>query len=84
MKTFLEVIDEILTEEKSQLEMGIEVEKEHADAYEIIKDYFESDGKTFPLTLEEFSELIAKAHIEEIDDYYDRLKEMEDEAILSN
>lgn len=62
----------------SQLEMGIEIEKEkeHKDVYEQIKKMC---GNKFTWTLEQFAENIAKAHIKEIPNYYDLLKKMENQ-----
>lgn len=59
---------------KSQIEQGIEVEKEHKDVYDEISEIL---GDKMPWTLDEFAEKIAKAHLKEMDDYYTRLKKME-------
>ena len=37
-------------------------------------------GKTIPITETDLYQMIAKAHIKEIPDYYVRLKKMEDES----
>ena len=58
--------------------MGIEVEKEHKDAYEYLKNIFNDNGLDMDLTLDEFAEMIAIAHLKEDGLYYDHLKEMED------
>jgi len=60
-----------------ELEMGIKVEKEHKNIYDELKKKF---GDDFPWTLDQFAEKVAKAHLEEIKDYYTRLKKMEQEA----
>jgi len=57
-----------------ELKMGIEVEKEHVDIYNELKKKYNID-----MTLEEFSERIAKDHLKELSDYYTRLKKMESE-----
>jgi len=62
---------------KDQLSEGIRVEKEHKDIYDHLKKLL---GDDMPWTLDQFSENIAKAHLEEFDDYYTRLKKMEEEA----
>ena len=52
-----------------QLEMGIEIEKEHSKH---LNQNFDS--------LEDMATAIAKDHLEEIPDYYTRLQKMEEEA----
>ena len=59
----------------SELEDGIKVEKEHSDIFNELKKKL---GKDFSWTLEEFAKKVAEAHLEEIPDYYKRLKVMED------
>jgi hypothetical protein len=72
------VLVKVLSEPESiavedQLKEGIEVEKEHEDLYNKIK----SDvGDSFKMTLDEFAEGIAQAHIKEDDKYYSKLKMM--------
>ena len=63
--------------DSSELKMGIEVEKEHANMYDELKGIFSSNEIEMPWTLDEFAEKIAKAHVDEISDYYTRLKKME-------
>lgn len=65
--------DEKLIEE--QLKKGIEAEKEHNELWDKIKDSV--DGV---MSEDDFYESIAIAHISEIPNYYDLLKEMEDSA----
>lgn len=62
---------------ESQLEMGINVEKEHEDVYDYFSKYLKKHGVKMPLSREKFFEMIAKAHIKELPDYYTRLKKME-------
>jgi hypothetical protein len=57
-----------------QLRMGVEVEAEHKD----VADFILSLSDKY--TREQIYEMIAKAHLREIKDYYTRLKKMEDEA----
>lgn len=64
-----------------EMAMGIEVEKEHADIYNVLKKMF---GEDIPWTLEEFSSMIAKGHFKELPDYYSRLKKMEEEGKKEN
>jgi 2-methylisocitrate lyase-like PEP mutase family enzyme len=66
-----------ITAIKDELEEGIKIEKEHKDIYYAMKDKF---GEDFDWTLDEFSKEIAQDHIDEIDDYYTRLKKMEKDA----
>ena len=77
-----EVEDEIKTAGKGkidpkEMEMGIEVEKEHSDIYNQLKKMF---GEDIPWTLDEFAKKIAKGHFKELKDYYTRLKNMEGSA----
>jgi rubrerythrin len=62
---------------ESQLDMGIDVEKEHKDIYEYLSNHLKKQGVDMPLSEKKFYEMIAKAHIRELPDYYTRLKEME-------
>ena len=66
-------------ENRDQLTKGIEVEREHKDLYDFLVGYMTKQNVKMPLTLDEFSEFIAKAHIAELSDYYDRLEKMEKE-----
>lgn len=59
--------------EDDQLEKGIEIEKEHTDVYELMKDFLKKHDLKMPLTQEEFFEMVAKSHIKERKDYYDKL-----------
>ena len=61
-----------------QLEMGKKVEMEHNDIWERLDNYFGSHNLSMPFSEEEFYELIAKAHLREIPDYYSRLKIIEE------
>jgi len=61
-----------------QLEEGIKIEKEHGDVYEFLTQWANNNSLELPLTEDEFAEMIAKAHLREMFDYYTKLKEMED------
>jgi len=61
----------------SELQMGIEVEKEHMDVYEYIKKFLAKHDLEMPLTMEEMAAMIAKGHLKELKDYYTRLNKME-------
>ena len=77
-KEMLRMIQEALTRLKANPELdkmddlkaGIEVEKEHADLYNELKQKF---GDEMTMTLEEFAEGIARAHIAEDGNYYKKL-----------
>lgn len=58
---------------KTQLQIGIGVEKEHKDLYQRIKKMFEANGMKMPISENEFYKTIAKAHIREDKYYYDKL-----------
>ena len=61
--------------DKSELEMGIAVEKEHAGT---IKKLLEKAGlKADDAILQEAFKMIAEDHLREMSDYYTRLKKME-------
>lgn len=63
-----------------ELEIGIKVEMEHNDIWDRLDDYFGSFNISMPFDEKEFYELIAKAHLRELPDYYTRLKIMENDA----
>lgn len=58
---------------KTQLQIGIKVEKEHRDLYERVKKLFEKNGMKMPISEIEFYKTIARAHIREDKYYYDKL-----------
>jgi hypothetical protein len=62
--------------DRGQLRSGIEIEKEHKDLWEHLRARYPG----FDMSLNEFAKWIAGAHLEEIPDYYTRLKKMEDQA----
>ena len=65
------------TSRKSQIRMGIEVESEHTETMKkIIKDAKNGHLKS----LKYYQKMVAEDHIDEIRDYYTRLKKMEKEA----
>lgn len=65
--------------EDKQLELGLNIEKEHNDIYEYLDKYFKDNNIANPLSERDFYEMIAKAHIKEIPDYYTRLMVVEHE-----
>jgi hypothetical protein len=73
------VVRAFLKVSESQLEMGKKVEEEHDDVYEYFSKLLKKHDIEMPLSRDEFFEKIARAHIAEIKDYYDRLKKMEGE-----
>ena len=79
MSIFLKILKES-SFEKSELKAGIKIEAEHKDVYEFFKNEFQKMGRTIPITEIELYEMIAKAHLKEISDYYTRLKKMEIEC----
>ncbi len=64
----------------TELEMGIEAEKEHLNIYRDIEDLLKKHGLEMPWTEDEFAEKIAKDHLAEMSDYYSKLKKMEAEG----
>ena len=67
---------------QTELEMGIEIEKEHLNIYKEIKALLEKNDIKMPWTEDEFAEKVAKAHLKEMKNYYTELKKMEDKAKL--
>jgi rubrerythrin len=78
-KAAFRVISAYLKGAGSQLEMGKKVEEEHDDIYKYFEKFLKKHDLEMPLSRDEFFEMIAKSHIREIENYYDRLKKMEGE-----
>lgn len=64
----------------NQLEIGKKIESEHLDVYEYFEKFLKENDLDMPLNKDELYEMIAKAHLKEMPDYYDRLTKMEKEA----
>ena len=77
MEKFTKIGDNKKEYDPIQLEKGIKIEKEHGDLYNFIEDYLSSYNMEMPLTEVEFCEIIAKAHLRELPDYYSRLENIE-------
>lgn len=78
-----QMVVELLSKEdkhKEQIQMGIEVEKEHDPTIDKIEKEFDIEVKD----REEIYQSIAQDHLDEFDDYYDRLDYMEKEAEAEN
>ena len=75
MKKFNDLIKE--QKKDTQLEIGIEIEKEHTDLYNYFKKYLDSFKIKMPISEVEFYKMIAEAHLRELPDYYDRLLKIE-------
>lgn len=73
------VVSAFLKVSESQLEMGKKVEEEHDDIYEYFSKFLKKKDIEMPLSRDEFFKKIARAHIAEIKNYYDRLRSMEGE-----
>lgn len=88
MKKFTQLNESKEEFDPKELEMGIKIESEHGDIYEELKKWadniFKENDPTaesiMPWTEKEFYEKIAKAHLREIPDYYNRLTKMEKDA----
>ena len=63
-----------MSKDKDQVQMGIEVEKEHAPT---VKKIREALGEDLDISNEEIYQMIAEDHLKEFPDYYTRLKKME-------
>jgi len=63
--------------DKKQVEMGMDVEKEHAPTVERIR---ESLSENLDIPDKEIFRMIAEDHLREMPDYYTRLKRMEEEG----
>jgi hypothetical protein len=60
---------------KTQLQIGTDIEMEHKETFEFIKKYYEESEEMPPF--EEVAKHIAENHLAEFKDYYDRLVDME-------
>jgi hypothetical protein len=78
-KAAFRVISAYLKGAGSQLEMGKKVEEEHDDIYKYFEKFLKKHDLEMPLNRDEFFGMVAKSHIREIKNYYDRLKKMEGE-----
>ena len=63
--------------EKTQIELGVAVEKEHKDIWDLFKKFVDDNKLEMPLTEEDFYKKIAEAHLKELPDYYTKLAKME-------
>lgn len=63
-----------------EIKIGINIEKEHDNLYNFLKEYMDIKEIEFPLEEDEFYEWIAAVHLKELDDYYTRLEKMEEEG----
>jgi hypothetical protein len=63
-------------EKETQAEMGMAVEEEHRDVYEFITDYLKMHKKMPDWA--DVKKRIVNGHLDEISDYYSRLKILED------
>lgn len=69
--------------EKSELETGIEQEKEeHQDLYQLFVKYCKSKNILMPITEEEFFKKIVQKHLLEKKDYYTLLKRLENDKVV--
>lgn len=64
---------EVRAKDKSQLEIGIEIEKEHSNVYDLFKKYLQENDLKMPVSKDEFFKMIAESHLEEVSDYYKKL-----------
>lgn len=71
------VLSYLKSSKDNQLEMGIDVEEEHENVYDMLQRKLKEQGVEMPIDKEKFYELIAKDHLKELPDYYTKLKEME-------
>ena len=63
----------IIRESKTELEKGIEIEKEHDGVYDMIDKYLKNKDIEMPFSKEEYHKMIAQVHIDEVPDYYTKL-----------
>jgi len=52
---------------------GLKIEKEHTDLLDLFKKFLSEHKLEMPISDEEFFGMIAKVHIEEVPDYYEKL-----------
>ena len=74
-RPFSPTVDILLQNKRAetQLEKGTEVEKEHDPLYSILEKWAKKHELELPFSIDEFREKIARGHIKEIADYYDKL-----------
>lgn len=80
MKKYDQLVNKLTEETDNQLEMGISVEKEHKNIYDYFNDFCKEHDIKMPITEEIFYSMVAKAHLDEIKNYYTLLKQMETSA----
>jgi hypothetical protein len=68
------------SQEEEQLVKGTKTEHEHSDLWNIFSEWAKEKDLELPVDEETFYETIAKSHVSEIPDYYDRLAKMENDA----
>ena len=71
------------TDEKydpNELKMGVEIEHEHKNLYDLFKSFCDKHNLEMPISDTEMYGMITKVHLDEIEDYNTKLKEMEREA----
>jgi hypothetical protein len=66
--------------EETQVDLGKKIEKEHSDVYDFFSKHLKKHGVDMPVSRDKFFEMIARAHIKELPNYYSELIKMEDRA----
>jgi hypothetical protein len=62
--------DKAKTDEEIEHEIGMKVEKEHADVYDLFKKFIEKNNLEMPITKDEYYDMVIKAHTKESKTYY--------------
>jgi hypothetical protein len=70
----LRVVSSYLKSAETQLEMGKKVEEEHDDVYEYFEKFLKKHDLEMPISRDELYSMIAKSHLKEDKEYYDKLE----------
>jgi hypothetical protein len=79
-KDFIKEEETKIDYDPEEIKKGIEIEQEHKDLLDLIKDFLKENNLEMPISDEEFYATITRAHLKEIPDYNTRLLKMEEEA----
>ena len=67
--------------DEEQMKIGLADEKEHDDIWEVFEKFAEENKLELPITHEEFTEMIVKAHLKKDPNYYTKEQKIEEEPV---
>ena len=60
---------------RAEIDRGTEAEKkEHSDLFNLIREFLDRNGLEMPIAGDKFFRMIATSHVDEVKDYYQKLK----------